>query len=97
MLVFKIKEAKFVIGDYVYYVDAMGSFPNATKTRYYYDRDGLQKDEGEFGDIQYDELYVIAYDISDEDGEGEAVDVCDIPSKLWDKIVECASDNAYYD
>lgn len=93
MLVFKIKEAKFVIGDYVYYVDAMGSFPNATKTRYYYDRDGLQKDEGEFGDIQYDELYVIAYDIFDEDGE---ITVDEAPSKLLDAIYDYARDNAYY-
>lgn len=96
MLVFKIKEAKFVIGDYVYYVDAMGSFPNATKTRYYYDRDGLQMDEGEFGDIQYDELYIVSYDMFDEDGEGEEIAVDEAPSKLLDAIYDYASDNAYY-
>lgn len=96
MLVFRIKEAKFVIGDYVYYVDAMGSFPNATKTRYYYDRDGLQKDEGEFGDIQYDELYIESYDIFNDCAEGEEITVDEAPSKLLDAIYDYACDNAYY-
>ena len=98
MLVFRIKDAKFVVGDNVYFVDAIGNFPNATKTRYYYDEDGLQKDEGEVGDIQYDELYIVSYDIFDDYDydEGEEIAVDKAPSKLLDAIYNYAIDNAYY-